>query len=229
MKLVKNIILCISIMMCCIAMVGCGSAPSSTSGSVDVTESVERTSEPMNLIDEMDVDFYSCNIDDTFYYTILTVTNNSDKVVKFEANFMAKDDLGNDIGATTADNKAIAPGQTACIWSTIDYTPDISSFDYTLTVDEDTENRSIYDDVLLEYNSVDDKVLITATNNGTDTAYYVWAQVLFFKDGQLVNFSEPMFTDDDSELKAGATSTQEAVCYSEGGFDNVKVFVSGRK
>lgn len=213
----------------CLTLTACGSPPSSTSGSADVTESMEHTPEPLDLIDEMAVEFYSCNIDDTFYYTILTVTNNSDKVVKFEANFIAKDGSGNDIGASTADNKAIAPGQTACIWSTIDYTPDISSFDYILTVDEDTENRSIYDDVLLEYNSVDDKVLITATNNGTDTAYYVWAQVLFFKDGQLVNFSEPMFTDDDSELKAGATSTQEAVCYSEGGFDNVKVFISGRK
>lgn len=229
MKLVKNIMLCISIMMCCITMVGCGSAPSSTSDSVDVTESAEHTSESMNLIDEMDVDFYSCSIDDTFYYTILTVTNNSDKVVKFEANFTAKDDLGNDIGATTADNKAIAPGQTACIWSTIDYAPNITSFDYTLTVDEDKDNRSIYNDVALEYNSVDDKILITATNNGTDTAYYVWAQILFFKDGQLVNFSEPMFTDNDSELKAGATSTQEAVCYSESGFDTVEVFISGRK
>lgn len=211
----------------CMALVGCSSGPSSTSGSSDVTEPIVE--EPLNLIDEMDVEFYSCNIDDTFYYTILTVLNNSDKVVEMEANFIAKDSSGNNICATSAGNSAIAPGQTACIWSTIDYSSDIESFDYTLTVDKDIFNRSIFEDVSIEYNSVSNKVVITATNNGQETAHYVWGQVLFFKEGQLVNFNEPILTDDDSELKAGATITKEAECYSDVGFDDVKIFISGRK
>lgn len=226
MKLIKNILLCIPIMMC---LVACGSATSSTSGSNEVIEKASESENKEELIDKMSVEFYSCNIDDYFYYTIITVLNNSDKVVKMDANFVAKDEGGNNVGATSANACAIAPGQSACIWSTIDYSDSISSFDYTLTVDEDKDNHSISNDVSLEHNIAENKVILTATNNGTDAAHFVLAQVLFFKDGQMVNFSEPMFTDDDFELKPGATNTQEAECYSESGFDDVKIFYSGRK
>lgn len=200
---------------------------SSASGSADVAETQEEPKK--ELADMMQTDFYTCNVDDSFYYTVLVVKNGSDETVHLDANFVAKDGSGNEIGSASEDEPAIAPGQTGCIWCTIDYSADIESFDYTLTVDKETSDKSIYEDVSMEYNTTDSGCTITATNNGSSAAKYVWARCIFFKDGEMVNFNEPILMDSDDELKPGSTVTAEATCYSDGGFDDVIVVLSGRE
>lgn len=204
-----------------------GNSASSSSGSADVSETTEEPKK--ELADMMQTDFYTCNVDDSFYYTVLVVKNESDETVHLDANFVAKDGSGNEIGAASEDEPSIAPGQTGCIWCTIDYSADIKSFDYTLTVDKEKSDKSIYEDVSMEYNTTDSGCIITATNSGNSAAKYVWARCIFFKNGEMVNFNEPILMDSDDELKPGSTITAEATCYSDGGFDDVIVILSGRE
>lgn len=203
------------------------SSVSSTTGSNAVAETQEEPKK--DLADMMQTDFYTCNVDDSFYYTVLVVKNNSDETVHLDANFTAKDGSGNNVGAVSDDEPAIAPGQTGCIWCTVDYSTDIESFDYTLTVDKETSVKSIYDDISFEYSNTDSGCTVTATNNGNTAAKYVWARCIFFKNGEMVNFNEPILMDSDDELKPGATITAEATCYTDCGFDDVIVVLSGRE
>lgn len=217
-----------------LALTACGSSTSTTSGSTDVPPEVvteadtSSETEAPALAQQMKVDDYTCVIDDSFRYYVMFITNNSDKVVNVEANIVAKDEASSDAGAYTEGVGAVAPGQTSCIWTTFDEYDTIKSFDYALTVEE-TGDKSIYNDVAIEYTTTDTKVVATATNSGTDTANFVWFDVVYLKDGEMVGFSEISLMDSDSQLAAGQSITGEGECYSETGFDSVVVALNGRK
>lgn len=79
---------------------------------------------------------YSCTVDDSFMYYVMYVTNNSDKVVNIDLNVTALDSSGSMVGSSSDGTKAVAPGQTAGIWTTFDEWDKIDSFDYTLSVSD---------------------------------------------------------------------------------------------
>lgn len=171
---------------------------------------------------------FTCVVDDSFRYYVMLITNDSDKVVEVEANIIAKDESNADIGAYSDGVGAIAPGQTSCIWTTFDEYDTIKSFAYTLTVEE-TSNEPIYSDVTVDYNVTETKVVATATNSGTETASFVWFDVVYLKNGKMVGFSEISLMNADSKLTAGTLITGEGECYSETGFDTIAVALNGRK
>ena len=218
-----------------LALTACGSSTSTTNGSSNVpkpevvaeTDTSSETETPA-LAEQMKVDDYTCVIDDSFRYYVMFITNDSDKVVNVEANIVAKDEANTNVGAYEEGVGAIAPGQTSCIWTTFDEYDAIESFDYALTVEE-TGDGSIYNDVAIEYNTTDTKVVATATNSGTDPANFVWFDVVYLKDGKMVGFSEISLMDSDNQLAAGQSITGEGECYSETGFDSVVVALNGRK
>ena len=72
---------------------------------------------------------YSCTVDDSFMYYVMYVTNNSDKVVSIDLNVTAFDSSGSMVGSSSDGTKAVAPGQTAGIWTTFDEWDKIDSFD----------------------------------------------------------------------------------------------------
>jgi hypothetical protein len=213
---------------------GCGSSPSTSSGSstVNDTSVVEDSTEPVevkDLADEMGVQEYSCVVDDSFMYYVMYITNNSDKVVSAEMNVTALDSNGSMVGSSSDGVKAIAPGQTSGIWTTFDEWDSIQSFEYTLTVSEETSYSPVYDDLTVDYDTNDDGIVAKITNNGTDPAEFVWMDVVYIKDGKMVNFSELSFMDDDSQLLPGVTLSADGTCYYDGGFDDVVIAVNGRR
>ena len=56
-----------------------------------------------------------------------------------------------------------------------------------------------------------------------------WVDVVYLKDGEMVNFSELSFMDDNQELQPGTTLSDEGTCYSDSGFDDVVIAINGRK
>lgn len=193
----------------------------------DATTSIAET--PQNLADQVDSQLYTCHREDEYYYAALVVQNNSDEVVHLEVNFIAKDSDGNNVDAATDSESAIAPSQKAILWSAYDYEGDISSIDYTLTVSRESNFDSVYDDVSFEYNTTETSCIVTATNNGSESATFVRAECIFLSGGEMVSHDFTYLTDDADELKPGATITKSLDCYSDASFDDIIVTFSGRK
>ena len=189
----------------------------------------EQSTQAVNLSEQMSITEYSCVIDDSFRYYIMFIENNSDKCVKVEANIVAKDEAGANIGAYQESVGGVAPGQTSCIWTTFDEWDIINSFDYDLSVAEQPLENSIYNDVSFDYNTTENKIIVTATNNGAEPAEFVWFDVVFLKDGEMVNFREISLMNDEQQLLPGASITNEGECFSENGFDEVVYAVNGRR
>lgn len=207
---------------------GCGSSPSTATGSTTIEDPVETVSTEKDLVDMMEVQEYHCNVDDSFMYYVMYITNNSDKVVSIEMNVTALDSSGNMVGSSSDSTRAVDIGQTAGIWTTFDEWDKISSFDYSLTVSEDKDYSPVYNDLGIDYNTTDTGIVASVTNNGDSSASFVWMDVVYLKDGEMVNFSELSFMNDSQELQPGTTLSAEGECYYSD-FDDVVIAVNGRK
>lgn len=181
----------------------------------------------IDLAKQMSVEEYSYEntIADTLYFLI--VKNNSEETVEINVNAIAKDSDGNTIGATDSSERAVASGQEVCLCNYFDSVKDADSFEYTMSVKKDVLYESAMDDISVEESKTDKKVILTCTNNGENPVEFVEAYALFFKDGKLVNYDSNYIDDNDSEIKPGSTISGELCCDS--GYDDVKIFVSGRK
>lgn len=65
------------------------------------------------------------------------------------------------------------------------------------------------------------------TNNGEDAAEFVKGYALFFKDGELADYEDTYFTDDNSEIKPKDTISKQMTVYDE--FDTIEFYLDGRK
>lgn len=211
-----------------IFLTGCGSGTYTQIGTSTI-ERIEKTEPEINLADMMEIQEYSCAVDNSFMYYILYVTNDSDTTVSIEMNVTALDSSGNMVGSSSDGTKAVEPGQTAGIWTTFDEWNKIESFDYTLTVSEETEYSPIYSDLAIDYNTTNSGVIVSVSNNSDNTAEFVWVDVVYLKNGKMVNFSELSFMDDNQQLLPGVTLSAEGTCYSDSDFDEVVLAVNGRR
>lgn len=209
-------------------LVGCGSGTYSQTGTSAI-EHIEKTEPEINLADMMSIQEYSCIVDNSFVYYIMYITNNSNKNVSIEMNVTALDSSGNMVGSSSDGTKAVEPGQTAGIWTTFDDWNKIVGFDHTLTVSEETEYSPIYSDLAIDYNTTDSGVIVSVSNNSDNTAEFVWIDVVYLKNGKMVNFSELSFMDGNQQLLPGVTLSAEGTCYSDSGFDEVVLAVNGRR
>lgn len=216
------------LLLSAVLLVGCGNNTTTKSGNTAVDTTTE-TKQKESLADMMETKEYSCTVDDSFMYYVMYVTNNSDKVVSIDLNVTALDSSGSMVGSSSDGTKAIAPGQTAGIWTTFDEWDKIDSFDYTLSVSEEKEYSPVYSDLSVDYNTTDSGIVASVTNNATSAVDYVLMDVVYLKDGKMVNFSELSFMDDNQELQPGTTLSQEGTCYSDSGFDDVVIAINGRK
>lgn len=188
---------------------------------------VDGEEEKIDLASQMEVTEYSYEntIGDTLYF--LVVKNNSDETVEISVNATAKDADGNTIGASDASGNAIGSGEEVCLCVYFDGVKNANSFDYTMTVKKDTYYDSVVSDLTIEQSTTNEKVILTCTNNGEKAAEFVEAYALFFNNGELTGYDSTYITDDDCEIKPGATLSSELNCY--GGYDDVKIYISGRR
>ncbi|MDE7446172.1 MAG: DUF4190 domain-containing protein [Lachnospiraceae bacterium] len=201
---------------------------SPTSETTAITElDADSENSEQDLASQMSINEYSMEntIGDTYY--ILIIKNNSSETVELNVNAVAKDGSGKTIGAASSSENAVESGQEVCLLNYFDGVTDADTFEYTLSVKKDKYYDSVYSDLTVEESRTDEKVILTVTNNGSAPAQFVEAQALFFSNGELVYFGSTYITDDESEIKAGATIAKEIDCYME--YDDVKVYFSGRK
>jgi len=226
----RKVILTLIVAVLCISLCSCSST-STIQGNTEIqtSETISTEEKTVDLADQMSITDYTCVISETFRYYVMFVKNDSEECVSVEANIVAKNETGENVSAYSESVYAIAPGQTSCIWTTFDEWEIIKSFDYTLTVEKELSEKSVFNDLTIEYNTTDNKVIATATNNGNTAANFVWFDVVFLKDGEMVGFGEISLMNDNSELPPGRSITNEAECYSENGFDEIVTALNGRK
>ena len=83
-------------------------------------------------------------------------------------------------------------------------------------------------DLNVEYTTNEKNAIVTITNKGSKPAEFVEAYALFFDaDGNVMRSDTTYFSDDDFELKPGASITKQMNAY--GTFSSVKIYVSGRR
>lgn len=99
--------------------------------------------------------------------------------------------------------------------------------DYSFHVEEETWYDCVQSDITYSGTVAKDKVIITAKNNGTKAAEFVEITALFFKDNKIVYSDSNFFTDNDFELKPGASMNKELNCFEE--FDSYELLVTGRR
>lgn len=168
---------------------------------------------------------YENTIGDTIY--LIVVKNNSNETVKVNVNSTAKDADGNMIGANSASEDAIGAGEESCIICYFSGVEDAESFENTISIVKDLVYESALPDLSIEENRTDTKVVLSVTNNGDSPAEFVYANAVFFKYGEVVYYGSTYIVDADHEIKPGATVASEIDCYK--GYDDVKVFISGKK
>lgn len=221
----------IGIFLLCLFVTGASDDESSTVSSNNNTAielgRVDSNLEKTDLASQMEVTEYSYEntIGDTLYF--LVVKNNSDETVEISVNAVAKDEDGKIIGAADSSENGIASGAEVCLCNYFDGVTAADSFDYTMTVKKDMYYEAVVSDLSIEQSKTNEKVILTCTNNGEKPAEFVEAYALFFNDGKLTDYDSTYITDDDFEIKPNATISSELNCY--GGYDDVKVYVSGRR
>lgn len=161
-----------------------------------------------------------------YHYYIFTLKNTSGYNAKISVNVTFYDSDDNVVGVANDSENACQNGYIT-YWS---FSNDMK-FDHAvanITMSEETW----YGDggqscVEISTNTVGKKVIITAKNNGNEPVQFLEYHVLFFNNkGEVVSTGWGYLTDDDSELKPGATEMRDE-SYSKG-FADVAVYTHGR-
>ena len=87
--------------------------------------------------------------------------------------------------------------------------------------------NSVIQDLSYTQNNIEDGAIFQVKNDGESPAEFVEGYALFFLDGKLVEFDTAYFTDDDYEIKPGATITKQFTSYEN--FDKVEFYLTGRR
>lgn len=195
-----------------------------TQGNYGEIESKETADKEIKA-DVVEECYYIDSIGSAHYFLI--IKNNSSETISVSVNATAKDAEGNLIGTTTQSEEAIPSGYEVCIGCYFSDAKNAASFEYTLDAKKDKYYEAVIQDLTYEESRTDKKVIISCTNNGKDAAEFVKATALFFLNGELIRSDSTYMTDDDSEIKPGATIIKEMNSFGE--YDDAKIYFSGRK
>ena len=187
------------------------------------------SSEVVSIVSDSDFSisehWYENSIGNTVWF--LVVTNNSPYDVELSANSSAYDSAGNIIGADDTSIDILGAGQTSICNFYYDSVTNIDHIEYQLFYN----TESYYEDVLhnLSANTTinDSNVVVSVTNNGSYPAEFVEAYALFYDENMnLVGYDSTYLTDNDYEIKSGATIAGQLSIYQ--GFSSVEVYLTGR-
>lgn len=169
---------------------------------------------------------YENSIGDSLYYVI--VTNNSRATVEVSGNATAKDGSGNAIGAGKMSIDVLGPGETSIGYFYFDSVSNISSVDYLLSYSPVRYYKPVISNLSVNQVLNDQNVTVTVTNTGEINAQFVQAYALFFDAADhVIAQSSAYITDNDSEIKPGATLSAQLDIYGKQ-YDHAEVYFTGR-
>lgn len=164
-------------------------------------------------------------------YHIFEITNNSPYTLNIGINEIAKDSNGSEIGADSTEGIDIPSGQTVFINNYFSNVDGIKNFDTTIQTKQEQYYIPVIQNVSVEVTDLGNKVLVKATNNGTESVEFVEATAVFFNGNQVVDYDSTYLVDNDYELKPGASISEQLDYYNfdDIQYDSVRVHLTGRK
>lgn len=166
---------------------------------------------------------YENSIGDTMYF--LGIKNNSDKNVSININMTAFDSAGSTIGAADGSINTLAPGEESLASFYFNNVNNIHHVEYTMGFDTSPYFSSALKDMEITESKNDKNVVVTIKNNGTEPLQFVSAHALFLdSSGKVIAHEETYFTDDDFELKPGATISKQLDSRKK--YDSVVIYYS---
>ncbi len=169
---------------------------------------------------------YENSIGDTLYF--LVVKSNCEKAVTVDGNMTAYDASGSVIGAASGSIDVLGNGETSIASFYFSSVSGIDHVEYALTYSESSYYDPGVGDLEVVQSNNDQNVVVSVTNKGNEPVKFVEAHALFFDgSGKLVNHDSTFVTDNDSEIKPGATISKQLNIY--GSYDTVECYFTGRK
>ena len=189
-----------------------------------------RRTEVSNIVSDADFEVtehkFENSIGDTLWF--LVVKNNSQYDVGVSANSTAYDKAGNVIGADDASIDVLGAGQTSICYFYFDGVKDIDNVQYQFFYKTDLYYEDVLHDLTANTTINNQNVIVAVTNNGAGPAEFVEAHALFYDtQGNVVGYDSTYLTDNDNEIKSGATITKQLDTYTA--FSTVEVFFTGRR
>lgn len=156
------------------------------------------------------------------YFMLLT--NRSNQIVDIDVNVLALNAEGAKVGAFSDREIAIAPGQTTWVEHSFSDGKDVSGFEYTLTVSENVDWKSLYNKIKVDYTISNNKVIISMTNNGDREVDLPYVGVVFLRNGEAVDSAAAYIS---NGIPTGRTVHTELTCDDVIEFDDIKLAMSG--
>lgn len=157
------------------------------------------------------------------------ITNNSPYTLHIGINETAIDAGGNVISAKSASQEDIPSGCTVFMLLYYWNEKNIYKFNSTFQVKQENYYQPVVQNLALQVRQTRKKVILTAANNGSVAARFPEATVLFMNGDDVAYADSVYLTDNDSEIKPGASISEEISIYSDDvSYDSVKVHLTAR-
>lgn len=161
---------------------------------------------------------YMRDDDNARYFLVLK--NNSDHDLSADISVTAKDASGNPIGVEDGIQNSIASEQEVVTEFYFDEAESVDSFEYSIDAYESEYVKSQYDNLSYETNVNGSKLIVTITNNGSETAENVSPHALFFNNGEIFSHEYSGY----EEIGAGETKSIELECF-DGEFEDFELYI----
>lgn len=201
------------------------SISSATATELEKEESIEKD-ENVDYVSQLDIAEYSYvnSINNTIY--CMVIKNNSNQTLSLNVNVTANDKNGKLVGAQTINEYAVESGYEVVLSTSFDGDK-AEKFVYDITPEIEKYYSPVSSEIESTVTKADKKVIVSCKNTGNETAQFVKASALFFKNDRLVYYNETYCVDNSFNLEVGKTISKEIDAFQE--FDDVKIYISGRK
>ncbi|MCD7803767.1 MAG: zinc-ribbon domain-containing protein [Oscillospiraceae bacterium] len=154
------------------------------------------------------------------------IKNNSDETLKISTSSIAYSSSGEMLALADASFNALGPGCISVFYESFKTDADIDYYETTWNITT-SSYKSVIQDLSYVQNDISDGAIFQVTNNGSYAADFVQGYALFFLNGELVDYETSYFTDDDFEIKSGATISKQITSYKD--FDTIEFYLDGRR
>ncbi|MCI9136449.1 MAG: zinc ribbon domain-containing protein [Lachnospiraceae bacterium] len=163
------------------------------------------------------------------WYTrhFIVVKNNSEETVEISTSSLAYGEDGSMVSAADASFDALGAGCTSVFYEAFETDKKIDHYETDIKASKSKYYQSVIQDLSFVQNDIEGGAIFQVTNNGSEAAEFVQGYALFFLGEQLVGYENTYFVDDDSELKPGATASQQMTTTQD--YDRIEFYLDGRR
>lgn len=188
------------------------------------------TSEPQeNLKEKVEILAEYTLPDSISWFTrhFIIVKNNSKTTVDISTSSIAYAKDGSMVSVADSSFEALGAGCTSVFYEAFETSAEIDHYSTEMNVTASEYYNSVIQDLSYTQNNIEDGAIFQVKNDGKSPAEFVEGYALFFLNGKLVEYDTAYFTDDDYEIKPGATITKQFNAYEK--FDKIEFYLTGRR